>query len=47
MCQKKESVLSAQLHESGCEACDLTDGAQDVVSLFGVLTEVGDAFGLR
>lgn len=46
MCEGRESVLFAQLHESGGEACDLTDGAQDVIPLLGVLAQVSDALGL-
>lgn len=45
--EKKEwCVLSAQLHQPGGEACDLADGAQDVVSLLGVFAQIGNAFGL-
>lgn len=48
MLKRKEkcSILSAQLHQPGGEACDLADGAQDVVPLFGVFAQIGDAFGL-
>lgn len=44
--RNKNGVLSAELHQSGGQACDLADGAQDVVPLFGVFAQVGDAFGL-
>lgn len=46
MCERRESVLFAELHESGGEACDLADGAQDVIPLLGVLAQISDAFGL-
>lgn len=44
--QRREGVLFAQLHKPGGEACDLADGAQDVVPLFGVFAQISDAFGL-
>lgn len=44
--RNKLGVLSAELHQPGGEACDLANGAQDVVPLFGVFAQVGDALGL-
>lgn len=34
----EEGSLSAQLHKSGGEGRDLSDGAQDVIPLLGVFT---------
>lgn len=44
--EEGKGLLFAQLHQPGGEACDLADGAQDVIPLFGVLAQIGDAFGL-
>lgn len=40
-----DNVLSAKFSEFGSETSDLTNRAQNVVSLFWILTQISDAFG--